>query len=177
MLNGKLSLYDVDDGEAFARQVITRFASKECFGWSEWKREELLADCIAHLWELSLRFDPERGNFAGYARRFLRFYIIDWIRAKEGRTRFAFGPNAQHIRLEFRQGGGLYERPRRETLSYDEPGLDEALGSRRLDPHELADSLDLRGAVIRGAGAEARAATTEDRDDAEGSEDGARRAA
>ena len=177
MLSGKLVLHDVDDGEAFARQVIQRTASKHCLSWSEYKRDDLLAACIAHLWELSLRYQPEIGTFSGYARRFLGFYVIDWIRYEEGRTKFKFGPDAQHIRLEFRQGGGLYERPRRETISYDEPGLDEALGSRGLDPHESADSLDFAGAVIRGAGPGARAATEEDREDACGPENGARRAA
>lgn len=186
MLNGKLGLHDVQDAEAFAVAAIHRAASKESMGWPEWKREELLADAVSHLWELSIRYDPDIGTFRGYANQRLVWFVVDWIRKREGRTRFKFGPDAQHIRVEFRQGGGLYERPRRETLSLDahvhtgeesrQGGaterfeLGELVASRDLDPHELAGSLDLRGALARGAGPKARAAAAEDFEDAGGSE-------
>lgn len=166
MLNGKLVLFDVQDAEAFAAAAIHRTARKESMGWPEWKREELLADSVSHLWELSTRYDPAIGTFRGYANQRLVWFVVDWIRKREGRTRFKFSKDATHIRAEFRQSGGLYERPRRETFSLEEPGLVESLGSRRLDPHELADSADLRGTIARGAGPEARAAAEEDFEDA-----------
>ncbi len=168
LLNGRLELWDIDDAERFARHVIERTARRDALGWPEWKREELLADSVAHLWELSIRYKPEIGTFSGYAGRFLRFYIIDWIRYREGRTKFKFGPDATHIRLEFRQSGGVYERPRREQVSIDGE-LAESLGSGSMDTSLDCDS-DFRGALTRGDSPEAWEAAEMGVDDAGGTE-------
>lgn len=164
MLNGKLELHGLD-AEEFSLRAIRRAAGRDALSWSEWKREELLADTVSYLWELSVRYDETIGTFGGYANRHLAWFIIDWIRKREGRTRFQFGPEAQHLRVEFRQSGGVYERPRRQHVPLDGE-LAESLGSRRLDPASCSDT-DLRGVLDRGDSPKAWASTEEDREDVE----------
>jgi hypothetical protein len=128
---------------------------------NEQQRDDLLADLIAYTWELSLRYDPDQDHarargrepgFGGWAIHWLRFRVIDWVRKTEGRTRYQFGPNAQHIRVEFRSAGGVYEKQRREVVSLDQ--LDDALGPSSMDAEAHSD-VDLGRVLLRGDSREA----------------------
>jgi hypothetical protein len=137
LLNGKLELYGVD-AEDVAQWAIRKTARRFWLGWPESKREELLADTIVYVWRLSERYDPTIGTFNGFARRYAPGYVIDWIREREGRTRWEFGPDAQHT-----HAGSVYTRNRVDEVSLDELTADATyLGHRLVEAHGAA-SLDL----------------------------------
>lgn len=185
LLNGKLVLWDVDDGEALARHIGRYTIRRQRIRIdSEHRWEDLDARLIAKLWQLSGldgRFQPidprPRGaynpdfassgwTFEKWARIRLYYEVINWLRETNGRTKWAFADSV-HER----------EPIRVISLDYvDEFGADgekrsmgEAVRSGNVDPHEHSGSLDLRGALLRGASPEAWAAAEEDRSDARGS--------
>ena len=123
-----LALWDVDDTAAFCAAIVNR--SGLPLSWSD--REELQQHLFTICWELSLRYDS--GNprypprFSVYATNLLRLRIVDWQRAKFGRSRWT-NPNGH--------AGTVYERPRPEFVSFDDAKargrLDETLAERNGD--------------------------------------------
>jgi hypothetical protein len=111
-------------------------------------REELAAFLVAECWHLSVRYRRGTGSttsFAGWATTTLRLRVVDWRRARFGRTRWQFS-------------GRAHEREQPQLVSLDDPDHDQfraALGTRAGDP--AADrSPDLARLLGTGGGARAR---------------------
>jgi hypothetical protein len=132
-----LVLWDVDDAARFCSAIVTRSG----LALSHHDREDLQQHLFIQIWELSLRYDsgdpkfPPR--FSVYATNLLRLRIVDWQRAKLGRSRWTF-----HDRV--------YERERPQLVSLDvndagDDGVESALAGSGLDrgERELADELRL----------------------------------
>lgn len=113
MLNGKLSLHDIDDVEAFCIYLINR---QRRGGYAGHDYEDLLAWFIERVWRLSLRYDSEReSTFSHYAATSIR--AADWERLRFGRTRWVF----KHV---------VYERPRPVFVPLDDrPDLADPRGA------------------------------------------------
>ena len=111
MLAGKLALHDVRDVEGLCARIAQRSAPE--LSWHE--REDLGAYLVATAWELSRRYEPGGANsFSTWATTTLQRRLVDWRRAKDGRSVWRFGD------------GTVYERPRPELVSLD-PRLEQAL--------------------------------------------------
>jgi hypothetical protein len=100
VLNGRLSLWDVDDVEKLANHVIVR-ARLEL---RPHQRESLLAFLISEAWTLSLRYQPGNGStttFSGWATTNLQKRITDWFRQEPefGSTRVVY-PRPQLLSLD-----------------------------------------------------------------------------
>jgi hypothetical protein len=106
LLSSRLSLFDVNDVEALCGSEIRR--SSLNLSPQDW--EELLVYLIESVWEASLRFEPgvirskstvnpdaDGQGFGCWARLTLRRRIVDWQRAKLGRTKWQFKGRV-HIR-------------------------------------------------------------------------------
>jgi hypothetical protein len=116
-----LQLHDIDDAERFVGAIVSRSGFALSFHDREDLGEYLLVEC----WQLSLRYD--RGDpqypprFSVHATNILRRRLVDWQRAKHGRTIWRFGD------------GRVHERPRREFVSFDDDAerdrLVEAFGT------------------------------------------------
>jgi hypothetical protein len=90
MLNGTLSLHDVDDVEAAAQKIINDFSARSRAYFRDHDREDLLAFLISIAWRLSVRYDPNRGW--SYSKLFYQVgsrRIADWYRARYADTRSA----------------------------------------------------------------------------------------
>jgi hypothetical protein len=120
LLSSRLSLFDVNDVEALCGSEIRR--SSLSLSHQDW--EELLVYLIESVWEASLRFEPgvirskstvnpeaDGQGFGCWARLTLRRRIVDWQRAKLGRTRWQFRNPDGSIRI--------HERERTIILSLD----------------------------------------------------------
>jgi DNA-directed RNA polymerase specialized sigma24 family protein len=71
--------------------------------------EDALAYLIAVAWQVSLRYDPNRGvRFDSYLYSILSHRCTDWLREDEGRTKWQFS-------------GHVYEREIQQALSLDAP--------------------------------------------------------
>lgn len=138
-----LALYDVDDTTAFVAAIVNR--SGLALSWSD--REDLEQWLVIQAWELSIKYDsgdpqyPPR--FSVYATNLLRLRVVDWIRQRNGRTRWT-NPNGNI--------GAVYERKRTELVSLDvndacDDGVGSALAGSSLDcsERELSDELRLLG--------------------------------
>jgi len=102
VLHGKLSLHDIDDVEAFSAYLIDR---QRRGGYTGHNYEDLLSWFIESTWELSLRYDPERGSsFRNFCASKLR--VASWERVHFGRTVWKFRTH-------------VYERPRPTFVPYD----------------------------------------------------------
>ena len=86
MLNGKLSLFEVEDVEALCSRVIEQSQLELSFH----DREDLLAWLLATAWQISEDYEPsDPPRFAVHLKGLLRKRIIDWQRGKY-RTRWQF---------------------------------------------------------------------------------------
>jgi len=160
MLNGILALHDVRDVEQFCGRIIGRSRLE----LSAQDNEDLLAYLIETAWELSLLYD--RGDsqypprFSVYATNFLGLRVIDWQRARDGRTRWA---NPNRIRDEERRTRGgnakrstVYERAARPTFHPidDRPDIADTSSAVDVEVGGLSDLIGLLGtrgsAVPRG---------------------------
>jgi hypothetical protein len=102
-------------------------------------------DAIAFLLEVAVRadrtYDPARGPWEPFLRWKVSLGVVDFYRRELGRTRWAFGPDADHT-----HAGSTYERERPDVLSLDyqhgEGELDGALAREQGD-FEAGD-IDLR---------------------------------
>jgi hypothetical protein len=83
-----LTLHDINDVEAFAERAVQRCGLTE-YGYLD--REDLLADCITFIWELSQngKYNPALGSFSHTAGARLNHFIVNWKRSQY-RTRWVF---------------------------------------------------------------------------------------
>jgi DNA-directed RNA polymerase specialized sigma24 family protein len=83
----RLALHDVDDTAAFVGAIVNRSQLELSFH----DREDLGQFLVIECWLLSEQFEPGRGiSFSTYAGTTLRRRVIDWQRAKVGRTVWKF---------------------------------------------------------------------------------------
>lgn len=130
MLNGRLTLHNVNDVESLCQSIINRDpASGEL---QPHEREDLLSYLVETCWELSLDYNPAKnpnghehpsGGFAGWAAHLLRRRLGEWRRT--------------HIfRTHWKRWDGTYQRvPNHEPLDQPE-GTERALPGGSLDPAE-----------------------------------------
>jgi hypothetical protein len=85
VLNGRLSLWDIRDAEAFCKPI-----AQQAQLTSHHDREELLAYLITELWILSKRYEPGGITFSTWAGHTLRQRTYDWQRTRYGRTTWQF---------------------------------------------------------------------------------------
>ena len=124
-LNGRFALHGLDVEPLVAR-VVDGTLRKRNIVLDAHRREDLIAFCISELWVASRKFDAGRyREFRQFADPVVRRRVVDWLRSDRGRSRWAFGADAQHIRAEFRESGGVYERERPTVLSLDGPVGDD----------------------------------------------------
>jgi hypothetical protein len=106
--------------------------------------EELHAYLIAECWRLSLRYDGSQGSrFSVWARQTLSLRLVDWQRARWGRTRWTFSDGHVHER----------ERPQPISLDANDPErdrLDAALGRGGVDGDASGFAADMRDLAQRG---------------------------
>jgi hypothetical protein len=125
LLSSRLSLFDVNDVEALCGSEIRR--SSLNLSPQDW--EELLVYLIESVWEASLRFEPgvirskstvspeaDGQGFGCWARLTLRRRIVDWQRAKLGRTKWQFRKPDGSIRT--------YERELPQLVPFDDSARD-----------------------------------------------------
>ena len=138
MLNGRLTLHEIDDVEAFCRRVVDAHLSSTRTHLRRDDADDLLAYTIELAWEISQRFDKTCGvSFSTYAYRLLRVRCVDWMRQRYGRTKWTFGDGTVHTR----------ERP--EALSLDAPDSDgDRLGDAIAD--SSSDNPASRAAAFSG---------------------------
>jgi hypothetical protein len=112
-----LALHDIEDAHGFCAAIVCR--SNLILDY--YAREDLTAYLVGECWILSLRYD--RGDpqypprFSVFATNILRRRTVDWIRKRNGRTRWVF-----HDRV--------HERPRPSLVPLDSGLLDtEPAGS------------------------------------------------
>ena len=127
MLNSRLALHDVDDAEGFCAQLAGRAGLELSFH----EREDLLAFLIATCWFLSTKYEPGGMAFSTYATYTLKLRIVDWQRAKKGRSKWQFKDST-------------YERPRVQLVSLDALDTDgdqlvDALTTQAGDPSSDCD--------------------------------------
>lgn len=90
MLQGHLALHDVTDVEKLAARALTDALRTMRATLNPTDHEDALAYLIATAWELSLRYDPNRGwSFSKLAYRTLRLRVVDWYRDRYWDTRHA----------------------------------------------------------------------------------------
>ena len=138
LLNGRLSLHDVANVEAFVRAAL----DDRLRLWGAHLRphdyEEALTELLTVCWELSRRYDPAKSeqSFSTYAGRILRLRVADFYRKRFGDRRYGRGAEdrvslderAEKHRLERADGAGQ-EDP---TLDRS-PDLAGVLGGRAGD--------------------------------------------
>jgi DNA-directed RNA polymerase specialized sigma24 family protein len=137
LLSRPLLLYDVRDVEALCTSIVQRSR----LSLDHHDREDLTAYLIATCWELSLRYEPGRTSFSTWATTTLRLRVIDWNRARNGRTRWQFS-------------GHTYERERPRLVPLDAELVD-TLPTGTGDP-ALDSDPDLGGILDAGDRQEAR---------------------
>jgi hypothetical protein len=124
----RLSLWDIDDCVAFVATITNRSGLN--LNWAD--REDLEAYLVTTLWEISLTYEPGRinGGFSTFAGYLLRRRAHDWLRTKNGRTRWVFGDGRVHTR----------ERP--QLVPFDDSALDrleQSLAERNGDRQAGSD--------------------------------------
>jgi hypothetical protein len=86
LLNAKFSLLGIADVEAFTGRIVERSGLR----LSAQDREELHVWLIEECWSLSTCYRPGRLAFAAFADGRFRLRVVDWQRARWGRTRWTF---------------------------------------------------------------------------------------
>lgn len=138
MLQGKLSLYEVEDVESLCARVIQHSGLELSFH----DHELLLAFLVETAWEISLTYQPSTPpRFAIYLQGILRRRVVDWQRNRNGRTRWQFADRT-------------YERPRPQFCSLDDR-LDEAEPGVSVDD-EVHSRADLSRILGTGSSSTAR---------------------
>lgn len=135
MLNGTLTIGNIQDVEGYCNRVIERHRP----GLHQQTREDLLAYLIATTWELHQRHRPGTLPFSAYAHAQLPLRIVDWQRTRDGRTTWKFD-------------GYTSRRPTRPThASLDElgdtlpPSMVDDPAHRDTDPMRLLRDRDREG--------------------------------
>jgi DNA-directed RNA polymerase specialized sigma24 family protein len=127
-----LKLHDIDDAERFVAVIATRSGLKLTFH----DRQDLEQFLLVEVWRLSLRYEPGiiHKGFSTWAGTTLRKRCVDWQRSRFGRTKFAF---KDHV----------YERPRTEFVSFDDPQHNRVVDALGTEPGDLEANWDetLRG--------------------------------
>lgn len=117
MLATTVAVHDIDDAEGFVAATIRRSGIQ----LSEDEREELLAEGIRILFELSQRFEPRRGNhaqdgrFSGFAAQFLPRKLGDawhrwnpdhrYVTGEDGKRTWVYYPKPVSIEALNSPGG------------------------------------------------------------------------
>lgn len=115
MLGTQVALHDVEDVEGFVAATIERSGIQ----LSADEREELLAEGIRILFELSERFEPRRGNhtqdgrFSGFAAQFLPRKLGDawhrwnpdhrYVTGEDGKRQWVYYPKP--VSIQALEGG------------------------------------------------------------------------
>lgn len=87
LLASRLDLGNLTDVEAVCSAIVRRQLSSGAGYLEPADREDAIAYLIGETWALWLRFDAERGaTFRTYASPILQRRIVDWYRAKLGRS-------------------------------------------------------------------------------------------
>jgi DNA-directed RNA polymerase specialized sigma24 family protein len=124
LLSRAFRLHDVDDVEGLARRALGDQLRSIGAHLSGHEHEDAVTFLIETTWEASLRYDPERSSsFSRFSYRLCRRRTIDFIRQRNGRTRWQFS-------------SWTHTRTRPEVLSLDGPGgseLEPALGRGQRD--------------------------------------------
>jgi DNA-directed RNA polymerase specialized sigma24 family protein len=127
--------------EPFVVRVVERTLRSRNIVLSIHRREDLTAYVLSELWVASSKFDAGRyKSFRQFADAVAQRRVVDWIRADRGRSRWSFGPNANHA-----HAGGVYERERPQVLSLD---FDGGSGEGGLDPPDPRGEEDFEGGGI-----------------------------
>jgi hypothetical protein len=149
MLNGKLELPGIRDPEAFCARIIEGSHLELSFH----DREDLLAELIGTLWELSLdeRFDPNRGSFSTFVQPKLRKHVVSWLRRpneRTGRTGFVAGRTKwQFSRIDPATGKPkvhIRELPKFHSID-DQPGIVDDYGQMEAGSDRLPSTGRLFG--------------------------------
>jgi hypothetical protein len=142
LLSRVLALHDVNDAEGLARRALGDQLRSMGAHLSGHELEEAVTYLIETTWEASLRYDPQRcSSFSRFSYQLCRRRTIDFIRAKNGRTRWQFA-DSTHVR----------ERPNILSLDADDSsgrGLDGLERPGLLDPGGGGNP-DLARALERG---------------------------
>lgn len=131
LLNGRLSLFDVDDVEGLCRKVIDVQLRKTHAHLRPDDLDDAVSFLIGRCYELSLRYDDSRGlAFSTYSYRILRLRVVDWYRARFSDQRFG-GEDKRNIdfpvSLDAAADGSADGDPLGHTIA-GEPGDSEAGG-------------------------------------------------
>jgi DNA-directed RNA polymerase specialized sigma24 family protein len=130
-----LPLHDIDDAAGFVGAVIRRSGIK--LGHED--REDLHQHLLIAAWQLSLKYDPDRGSFSSLAGTALRRKIVDWQRQRYGRRTWKFKNRVHERRLP-------------ELVSLDDPEHDRlgtAVAGSVLDDGALSFPDQLRALDAR----------------------------
>lgn len=90
MLNGTLTLHDIQDVEAFAAAILHRRGLTPT--------EDLLAYLVEEAWKLSRRYDPRTGSrFSAWAKLTLERRLIDIARQHDDHRYSSRRPTLVHL--------------------------------------------------------------------------------
>src|SRR5215210_2981496 len=82
ILNGRLSLGDINDVEAFARKALHDVLRANGGRLTPELHEDALVALIELAWEQTQRYDPDKSNtLSAYLGRILRYRVNDWYRS------------------------------------------------------------------------------------------------
>jgi hypothetical protein len=95
LLARPLSLHDVGDVEALARDALNERLRAMGAQLQQADYDDLLTDLIAVAWVLSLKYDRARSRltFSTYAGQILRKRVVDWFRHRLGDSRYRRDPS------------------------------------------------------------------------------------
>jgi len=113
-----LQLWDIDDAERFVAAIVSRSG----FSLSFHDREDLEQHLLVEAWRLSLVYTAGGISFSTFAGNTLRHRVVDWERARHGRTVWKFRDRV-HIR----------PRPELVPLDSERDRVEQALAERAGD--------------------------------------------
>jgi DNA-directed RNA polymerase specialized sigma24 family protein len=134
LLNVRLSLFEISDVEAFCASIILDRLREWRAHLSSDQYEDLLTFTIESVWELTLRYDPERApSFSAYAGHIAKLRIADWYRRPRLRTT---DPGGSPL------FGRSVAKRNAVVVSLDQELTDSDANSGDFKPHRLADRLE-----------------------------------
>ena len=99
MLRERLECHGVDV-EKLSRKVLENHLRKTQSTLTEHDYDDALAYLVATTWELSQRYNPDKGPaFSTYAWRLLSLRIVDWRREHHGRNKWTFSTHTHTRQL------------------------------------------------------------------------------